>query len=104
MSAPVLRKDGLLDRLPSQPTNRLAAWRGLLKHRKAAVFSTTGGDEAGYAKMGFAEIITRPMADGTLRFCGIPEVISKVFSAVPGASDEARKAMLDEAREIARNF
>ena len=77
---------------------------GLLKHRKALVLTTTGGEEAGYDAMEAKEMIVRPMTDGTLRFCGIPEVTAKNFYGVPSISDEARKAMLAEVRVLVKAF
>lgn len=77
---------------------------GLLKHGKALVFTTTGGDEATYEASGMKSVITLPVTAGTLGFCGIKGVVGKTFFAVPGATDEARKAMLVEARELARAF
>ncbi|MGC8762663.1 MAG: NAD(P)H-dependent oxidoreductase [Acidobacteriota bacterium] len=78
--------------------------RGLLRHRKAMVFTTTGGLEEAYAQGNGREVLLRPMTDGTLRFCGIGEVSAKVFYGVPSATENQRKAMLAEAARLARAF
>jgi NAD(P)H dehydrogenase (quinone) len=78
--------------------------RGLLRHRKALIFTTTGGLEEAYARGNGRELLLRPMTDGTLRFCGIGEVDAKVFYGVPSATENQRKAMLAEAARLARAF
>jgi len=77
---------------------------GLLKHRKALVLNTTGGPEANYDAARSKEIYLRPFTEGTLQFCGIREVTAKTFWAVPYVDDAARKAMLAEARALAKGF
>jgi NAD(P)H dehydrogenase (quinone) len=78
--------------------------KGLLKHRKALVLNTTGGPEGIYKATDSKEIYIRPMTDGVLRFCGIKDVHAKTFWAVPYVDDAARKAMLVEARALAKQF
>lgn len=74
--------------------------KGLLKHSRALVIQTTGGDEAAYERNRAKELIYRPMTDGTLAFCGIPNVVHKVFYQVPTVPDPVRKAMLEEAKKL----
>jgi NAD(P)H dehydrogenase (quinone) len=78
--------------------------RGLLAQRKALVIVTVGSDEASYREMQAEEVIVRPMTDGSLGFCGIPQVESLVLYAVPSVSDAQRHAMLDEAAARVRGF
>ena len=78
--------------------------KGLLKHEKALLMSTTGGDEKSYSAPGAVEMISKPMDDGVLRFCGVREVGHKFFFGVVTAPEDARKAMLKEAKEIAKAF
>lgn len=78
--------------------------RGLFKHEKALVLNTTGGPEASYDAANSKEIYIRPMTDGTLRFCGIPDVQHQTFFAVPYIPQEAREALLREAEELGRAF
>lgn len=77
---------------------------GLLRHRKALVLNTTGGAEATYEAQGMKPVLTVPMTAGTLGFCGIRDVSSRTYFAVPSATDEERKAMLAEARALAKAF
>lgn len=78
--------------------------RGLLRHRKALVFTTTGGLEEAYAQGMGRELLLKPITDGTLRFCGIQEVSARVFYGVPSATENQRKAMLADAARLARSF
>lgn len=75
--------------------------RGLLRVRRALVLVTAGGSEADFEHMRAKELITRPLTDGTLRFCGIDEVQSRVFYAVPSVDAAARGRMLEEAARLA---
>jgi len=77
---------------------------GLLRHRKAMVIVTTGGTVRDFDVIGARDQILRPTTDGTLRFCGIHQIVDKVFFAVPLASDGERRAMLDEVRNLAKAF
>lgn len=76
--------------------------RGLLRHGKAQIFMTTGGLEEDYARGIGRQLLTEPMTEGVLRYCGIGEVSAKVFYGVPSASENQRKAMLAEAFALAR--
>lgn len=78
--------------------------KGLLKHKKALVLNTTGGPEGNYDAADSKEIYIRPMTDGTLRFCGIPDVEHRTLFAVPYIPQEAREAMLREVEELGRMF
>ncbi len=78
--------------------------KGLLKHKKALVVNTTGGPEDSYDAGKAKEIYIRPMTDGTLRFCGIPDVQHKTFFAVPSVPPEVRETMLAEARQLGKAF
>ncbi|HEO64897.1 MAG TPA: flavodoxin family protein [Spirochaetes bacterium] len=75
---------------------------GLLKHQKAMVITTTGGPEEFYDQAQMKDMIRRPMCDGTLGFCGIQDVAYKAFFAVPHVTDDVRKGMLEEAKELTR--
>jgi NAD(P)H dehydrogenase (quinone) len=78
--------------------------RGLLPQHKALIVVTVGGSRQDYRDMDAEELIIRPVSDGTLGFCGISDVDHRLFYGVPSVSDEARGAMLDEARQAAREF
>lgn len=78
--------------------------RGLLKHRKALVVNTTGGDEAGYNGTWAMGLLAKPMTEGVLAFCGVRDVAEKTFYGVPYVSREAREEMLGLARELGKAF
>lgn len=80
------------------------AIRGLLRHKKALVVNTTGGPKEGYAQTDSLGIFIRPFTDGTLRFCGIPQVQDHTFFAVVTATQEQRASMLREARVLGASF
>ena len=75
--------------------------RGLLAARRALVLIAAGSGESEFESMQAKELLTRPVADGTLRFCGVDEVRAKVFYSVPGVTQEARALMLEEAAALA---
>ncbi len=78
--------------------------KGLLKHKKALVITTTGGPEEGYVQTNTTELLSKPMTYGTLLFSGISDVAHKNFYAVPYVSDEERKGMLAEVKGMAKGF
>jgi NAD(P)H dehydrogenase (quinone) len=92
----VLLKGFAYDFLPEGP-------KGLLKHQKALVLTTTGGPEAGYDARDAKGIIIRPMTDGTLGFCGVQNISHKNFYGLP-ADEETRKGWLVEVRALAKAF
>lgn len=77
--------------------------KGLLKHRKALVLTTTGGPESSYEASNSKEIISRPMTEGTLAFCGVQNITHKNFYGLP-ADETTRKGWLAEARALAKAF
>jgi len=50
------------------------------------------------------KLITLPVTQGTLQYCGIENVDFKVFYQVPQSTQEQREAMLQEVREIAATY
>lgn len=78
--------------------------KGLLPTRKALVLLTAGGAESDFDAMDAKDLLTRPLADGTLRFCGVDDVTSKVFYSVPSVTQAEREAMLDQAGELAEKL
>lgn len=78
--------------------------KGLLRNPKALVVNTTGGPRENYAQTDSLGIYIRPFTDGTLRFCGIPDVQDKTFFGVVTASQQERASMLKEARSLGKNF
>ncbi|MGF1644610.1 MAG: NAD(P)H-dependent oxidoreductase [Thiotrichales bacterium] len=79
--------------------------RGLLSQRKALIVVTTGGSEAEFEAMGVRkEHLVLPITQGTLRFCGVQEVVARLFWDVPGRSDAGREAMLRAAHRLGQSF
>lgn len=78
-------------------------FEGLLKGKRALVFTTSGADEKTALETGQAEAI-KSMLYGTLSACGI-EVLNHInFYAVPTVSDEDRKAMLEKVRNMIKGI
>jgi len=69
---------------------------GLLKDKSAIILNTTGGTEEAYDKGGFRDAIVKVADVGTWGFCGIGIAEHKFFYGVPGITQEARVAMLDD--------
>lgn len=77
---------------------------GLLKHEKALILNTLGGDEATYRRERWHELLVRPMAEGILGACGVRQVAHRAFYEVPTVSDVERQAMLAEIRALLSVF
>ncbi len=76
--------------------------KGLLKGKRALVIVTTGGTEEDFGMN--ADQLTRSTTEGTLAFCGITEIVDRVFYSVPLVEDSARQKMLDELKSLVKNF
>jgi NAD(P)H dehydrogenase (quinone) len=77
---------------------------GLLKHRKALVFQTTGTPEAVYKPMGMEKTLHMAVDEGVMKFCGIKDVTVKTFYGVPHTTDDNRHHMLDDVEAIVKEF
>jgi NAD(P)H dehydrogenase (quinone) len=75
---------------------------GLLKGKKAIVFTTSGADKESMDKNGITDAINTSMIKGTLGFSGFEKVQYKNLHSVPSVSDEERKQMLGEVEEMLR--
>jgi len=69
---------------------------GLLSGKSAVILNTTGGPQEAYEQGGFRDAISKAVDAGTFGFCGIKVEEHKFFYGVPGVTQEARVAMLDE--------
>ncbi|MEH2245144.1 NAD(P)H-dependent oxidoreductase [Nostoc sp.] len=79
--------------------------KGLLIHKKAIIFQTTGGTEAMFTHIGTdKDVFRHTMMEGTLQFCGIQNIIYKPFYGVPHISQADREQMLSETYELGKNF
>lgn len=76
--------------------------QGLLTGKRAMVIVTTGGTEEDFGRD--ADQLTRSTTEGTLAFCGITEIIDRVFYSVPIIDDAARQSMLHEVKNLVREI
>lgn len=86
------------------------AWRGdlgarvpLLTHEKALIMQTTIWDEASY-DAGLKAAMKLLVDEYALRYPGIKRVEHEFFHAVNGADDATRRAFLDRAYQLGREF
>jgi NAD(P)H dehydrogenase (quinone) len=86
------------------------AWRGdvggripLLTHEKALIIQTTIWNEASYAA-GLKAAMKVLIDEYALRYPGIKRVEHEYFHAVHGADDATRRAYLDRAYQLGREF
>ncbi len=78
--------------------------RGLLTGKKALVITTSGADERAAKASGLVEGITNTVVNAVFGFSGFAEYKYKNFFAVPTVSDQERKAMLTELRQLIENY
>ena len=76
--------------------------QGLLKGKRAVVVVTAGGAREDFGRN--ADQLTKSTTEGTLAFCGITDIVDRVFYSVPIVDDDARKQMLDELEELVEKF
>lgn len=86
------------------------AWRGdisgrmpLLKHKKALIINTTIWDERAY-DAGLRSAMKTLMDEYCLNYPGVQTVEHVYFYAVPGADDATRRAYLERAYVLGRDF
>jgi NAD(P)H dehydrogenase (quinone) len=86
------------------------AWRGdlagrvpLLRHEKALIMQTTIWDEASY-DAGLKAAMKLLIDEYALRYPGIKRVEHEFFHAVNGADEATRRAYLDRAHQLGREF
>ncbi len=70
--------------------------KGLLTGKKVHILNTTGGSADDYRNYGFADALKHTMDMGTYGFCGLEVAQHHFFHSVPGSTDDARRAMLEE--------
>jgi NAD(P)H dehydrogenase (quinone) len=91
---------GYIDRVFTYGFAYAGGGKGLLPHKSAVVFQTTGHPEATYEAHGFDAAVHVPMIEGTLQYCGIKDARIKTFYAVAKEDDAARIQMLNEVKEL----
>ncbi len=73
---------------------------GLLKGKKGLLITTSGADQKAAEKTGMLTTLNNSLAGAVFGFSGFQEYKQHNFFAVPTVSDEARKQMLTELREL----
>jgi len=74
---------------------------GGLGSKRAVVLVTAGGSRDEFSSMRMDEAaVLAPMVRGTLGFCGVQMIHSRLFHAVATASDKVRAGYLEEARRM----
>lgn len=76
--------------------------QGLLTGKRAMVVVTAGGTKEDFGKN--ADLLTQSTTEGTLAFCGITDIVDRVYYSVPIVEDEARKKMLDDVEAMVETF
>lgn len=78
--------------------------RGLLTGKKALVITTSGADQNSAEASGMLETINKSLVKGIFGFSGFADYQYKNLFAVPTVSDQERKQMLTEVRELVQNY
>lgn len=73
---------------------------GLLKGKKAILFSTTGFPSEYYEQIGMHKSMKQTSDEAIFEFCGIDVIKHVFFGAVPSSTDEERKQYLSEVEEV----
>ncbi|MBU3178376.1 NAD(P)H-dependent oxidoreductase [Clostridium estertheticum] len=73
---------------------------GLLKGKKAILFSTTGFPSDMYAQIGMHKSMQQTTDEAIFEFCGIEVIKHVFFGAVPSSTEEELKQYLGEVREV----
>ncbi|MDQ0200335.1 NAD(P)H-dependent oxidoreductase [Neobacillus ginsengisoli] len=73
---------------------------GLLNGKKAIIFQTTGQPKDSLEAYNLISPLQISMEMGTLAFTGIETIAHPFFHGVPYVSDEDRKNMLDEVKQV----
>jgi NAD(P)H dehydrogenase (quinone) len=93
---------GYLDRVFSLGFAYDETPRGLLTDKKIFTINTIGAPESLYENEGFFKGMNKILDDIVFKFCGIQVVGHKYFSFVGGCTQEERRIMLEDVRELAR--
>ncbi len=74
--------------------------QGLLKGKKAMMFTTTGGPRIAYYLLGYWLAIKAAIGFGIFNFCGIKMAKHQYFYSVPTVTNEVRTKMLEAIKKI----
>jgi len=79
--------------------------RGLLTLEKGLIINTTGSPEFLYdAWAGSKDLISRPISEGVLGYCGVKNVKQLTFFGIAGSTDEQREKILADVKNELSNF
>lgn len=78
--------------------------RGLLTDKKGLFITTSGADAQDAEATGMQSVINNSLINGFFGFCGFTEYTGKNLCAVTTATDEERKDMLTEIRQLITQF
>lgn len=73
---------------------------GLLKGKKVLLITTTGAPQEVYEASGMFQSMAQTTGEGIFQFTGMELLEHKYFCAIPYLTDEERKEMLEELREL----
>lgn len=76
--------------------------RGQLGSKRVMLVITTGGNQADFGVD--ADQLCASGTRATLSFCGVSQIVQKVFYAVPAVDDAARQAMLLELEDLVESL
>lgn len=74
--------------------------QGLLKGKKALLFSTTGTPNEMYSEMGMHKSMKQTSDEGIFNFSGLEVIEHVFFGGVPTVEDETRKNYLEEVKKV----
>ncbi|HWP96026.1 MAG TPA: NAD(P)H-dependent oxidoreductase [Syntrophomonadaceae bacterium] len=78
--------------------------RGRLTGKSGLIITTSGADERAAQQTGMVNLIEKSFVNAVFSFSGFADYRYKNFFAVPTVSDEERKAMLTELRQLIQNY
>ena len=73
---------------------------GLLKNKKVLLITTTGAPKDMYEASGMFKSMAQTTGEGIFQFTGMELIGHKYLCAIPYITDEERKKMLEELREL----
>ena len=76
----------------------------MLNGKNALLLTTSGSDKAADQQTGMVKLITNSFVYGVFGFSGFGRCDHKNFFTVPTASDDERKNMLADIRQLIREF
>jgi NAD(P)H dehydrogenase (quinone) len=78
--------------------------KGLLKGKRVVIINTTGGSLKLYQSSGMFESIRQTIDGGIFRFCAMEIVEHRFFTGVSTSTEDDRRVMLEEVRNIVRSL